>query len=648
MLTALTVCALLAASPDADHTQSPYFFVEGGDPAVDRLPLEDTSVDVKIAGVIADVTVRQRYRNEGERPLNTRYVFPGSTRAAVHGLMLKVGDHAVRARIRERDQAKAEFEQAKAEGKTASLLSEERPNVFTMQLSNVMPKDVIEVELHYSELLVPEAGIYELVYPTVVGPRYESAEGEHFAQGPVLHEGKPPPSPLHVHVTLTAGLDVHELASPSHAIDLRWHQPATAEISLKDAATAGNRDFILHYRLAGGAIGTGLLLSEPTGDPSERFFLLQLQPPQRVATEMIPAREYIFVVDVSGSMHGFPLDTAKTLMHSLIGTLRPTDRFNILFFSGGSELLSPESLPATPENLSRGLKMMSTFNGGGGTELLPALHRALELPRQSGVSRSMIVITDGYVQIEREAFELVDSKLGEANLFAFGIGSSVNRYLIEGLAAAGHGTPFIVTESGESDGVAKKLEQYVRSPVLTGITASFDGFEVSDVEPKAIPDVLADRPIILRGKWSGRPKGRITVRGTTGSGPWSKTFQVAEAVPSHNNDVLRYLWARERVQRISDFALGGNGPDDREQVTALGLQYELLTKYTSFIAVLEQIRNTTGKAAEVEQPQPLPQGVSEAAVGVENGDEPGFVIVLAVAMGLAAFVLRRRGHTAAS
>jgi Ca-activated chloride channel family protein len=640
--------ALLAARPgasaepardqDPDRTLSPYFFVENGDPAVDKLPLKETKADVHIAGVIADVLVTQVYRNEGSRPLNLRYVFPASTRAAVHGMTMQVGDQRIRARIREKQAAKQEFEQAKAEGKSAALLEQQRPNVFTMNVANVMPQDEIRVELHYSELLVPTGGTYEFVYPTVVGPRYSNAEAKaetgDWVKSPYLHEKEKPTYGFDIEARIAAGMPIDEILTPSHRTQVDWKDGQTAEVRLDPRETdGGNRDYILRYRLAGQQVQTGLLLY-PGQD--ENFFLLMVQPPKRVEPRQIPPREYIFVLDVSGSMHGFPLDTAKVLMSELIGGLRPTDRFNVLLFSGASQLISPQSLPATPENVRHVIARVDSAQGGGETELGAALDRAMALPTTAEVSRSLIVITDGFVEAEAGVCEQIRTRLDRANLFAFGIGSSVNRHLIEGMAHAGQGEPFIVTEPGEARDAARKLMGSVRSPVLTHVAVETTDFGTSDVEPLSIPDLFAERPLVVFGKWKGNPSGTIRITGEGGEGGeghYEKVYDVAEAKPSADNRALRYLWARARVARLSDYGADG-GDATRQAVTGLGLKYELLTAYTSFVAVHEKVRNPDGPAPDVDQPLPMPQGVSDNAV-----PEPEMKVLIALGtlvLGLAA------------
>jgi Ca-activated chloride channel family protein len=360
-------------------------------------------------------------------------------------------------------------------------------------------------------------------------------------------------------------------------------------------------------------VQTGLLLYPAQPGQDENFFLLMVQPPRRVEPQQIPPREYIFVLDVSGSMNGFPLDTAKALMRELIGGLRPSDSFNIILFSGGSRLLAPQSLSATAANVQKAIEEIESEQGGGGTELGAALDQAMALPETKGVSRSTIVVTDGFIDAEAAVFEQIRTRLNRSNLFAFGIGTSVNRHLIEGLAHAGQGEPFIVTEPAEAKAVAKRLQDYVRSPVLTHVAVEPTDFAAYDVEPLSVPDLFADRPLVVFGKWRGKPSGTLRVTGQGGEGPYEKVFDVTEAKASAGNQALRYLWARARVARLADY--GADDSDDtRKAVTALGLKYEMLTAYTSFVAVHEKVRNPDDPAQAVEQPLPMPQEVSDLAV----------------------------------
>ena len=630
--------------PATDKTLSPYFVVEGADPNVEALPLESTKVDVQVTGVIAEVTVTQAYKNAGKKPINAQYVFPASTRAAVHGMRMQVRDQIIEAQIKEKHQAAQVFEAAKQAGKSASLLQQERPNVFTMKVANVMPGDRLEVSLRYSELLVPTSGVYELDYPTVVGPRYSNQPAasakpqDKFIASPYTPSGSAPSYSFELSGSVSTPIPLQTLESPSHSIVSSVDDPGLRHFQVAPSERAGgNRDFILRYRLAGDAVQSGLSLFDSGG---EKFFLLQVEPPKRVPNELIPPREYVFIVDVSGSMSGFPLETTKKLLRELIGGLRATDKFNVLLFSGATALLAEHSLAATPANIALATRFIDDQNGGGGTELLPALEQALALSKSEGLSRSFLVVTDGYIGQDRGAIELVRNKLSDANVFAFGIGSSVNRFLIEGVAKAGAGEPFIVTDPGQANATAERLRDYVKSPVLTDVKVAYEGFDAYDVEPKTFPDVLAERPIVIQGKYRGDAKGFVSLSGLTGKGGFAQRFDLSQVKSRPEHRALSFLWARGRIASLADFGFAEPSVLAKNEITALGLKYNLLTDYTSFVAVARKVVNPGGGAQNVDQPLPLPAGVSNSAVGPsgDGADEPELWLLL----GLAGLVLALR------
>ena len=614
-----TVVSYAQQETNVDKTLSPYFLIKSDDPDVDRLPLKSTRAEVHISGVIAEVIVTQVYKNEGKKPIEAIYVFPASTKAAVHGMKMTIGERTITANIREREQARHEYNQAKQDGKSASLLEQHRPNVFQMNVANILPSDVIKVELKYTELLIPTDKVYEFAYPTVVGPRYvdqqsdDAGPAETWTSNPYLRQGETPTYMFNMSVHIAAGLPIKAITCTSHKTRIDYKGPSSATINLDPTENQeGNRDFVLKYRLAGDKIQTGLLLFE---GENEKFFLLMMQPPKKVTKSQIPPREYIFIVDVSGSMHGFPLDISKKLLKDLISNLRPTDRFNVLLFAGGSQLMAEQSLPVTSQNITLAINTIEQQRGGGGTRLLPALQKALSLSKTEGFSRSIVIATDGYVSVEAEVFDMMRKNLGEANMFAFGIGSSVNRHLIEGMARIGMGEPFVITKPDQALITAKKFRKLIESPVLTGIEADFGKFKAYDVEPPSIPDVLADRPVIVFGKWSGSPFGTISLKGYTGKHRFLKKIDVSKTKVLESNSALRYLWARHRIALLSDYNRLNKQDERVKEVTNLGLTYNLLTAYTSFVAVDTQIRVQDGQAVTVKQALPLPQGVSDYAVG---------------------------------
>ncbi len=636
-----------ADDSQAARPEGPYFHIASDDPSVDRLPLKSTRVDARIAGVIADVSVTQIYRNEGQRPIEARYVFPGSTQSAVHAMNVRIGDRLLTARIQEKQRARIEYAAAKREGKTSALLEQERPNVFQMNVANILPGDEVAVELRYTELIAPTEGRYQFVFPTVVGPRYhkpQSAGGSSsFPATPHLRAGVPSNASFDLQVQLSAPLPIGDIASPSHAIEVSGEGGTQVAIALDGIASRGqphdNRDFILDYRLGGERTATGLMLY---AGPEENYFLALVEPPKAIAPAQINPRDYIFVVDISGSMHGYPLDTAKVLLRNLIGHLRPSDTFNVMLFSGSNRMLSESSVPATRANIDRALKTIDAMGGGGSTEIVPALRRVAALPKTGDVSRSVIVVTDGYVTVENEVFQLIRRNLNQANVFAFGIGHSVNRHLIEGIARAGHGEPFIVTKSEHAAAQAERLRKMIDAPVLTQLRARFEGLDVYDVEPAQLPDVLGGRPVMLFGKWRGQPAGHLVVEGHSASGSWREV--VGAPAPDPHAVALRHLWARHRIGQLSDeeALLGGNV--QRDAITALGLRHSLLTQYTSFIAVDHVVR-TREQSVGVDQPLPMPQGVSNLAIGAEVPTTPepaAWLALLLTAPLLGAVAWRRR------
>lgn len=627
--------------PASDRCLSPYFLVKSGAETGADFPLQSTTVSAEIAGPIAEVHVVQTYVNRGKAAIEATYLFPASTRAAVHGLTMTLGGRRVVAQIKERGEARRTYEQAKADGKTASLLEQQRPNVFSMNLANILPGDVVEVELAYSELLVPTAGTYEFVYPTTVGPRYSNRPAatataeERWVANPYLPQGTPAVSTFALEARVVSGMPLHELTSPTHRVGIDFRAVNEAQISIApDEPLAADRDFILHYRLADGAIETGLLLDKPAQPGGDGHFLLLLEAPARPAATQVPPRDFLFVVDVSGSMHGFPLDASKALLRELAARLRPVDSFNVLLFAGDSQLLSSSSLPATTENVTAALALLDQQQGGGGTELLAAMQRALGVPGAEGKARIIAVVTDGYVDMEPELFDLVRANLGRSSLFAFGIGSAVNRHLLEGLARAGRGEPIVVTAEAKAAAAAASFREMIESPVLTGVQVQFDGIVADELAPWPVPDVFARRPVVLAGRFRGESVGRIRVSGRSGENDWSTEIDMAAAARLQSPGLVGRLWARQRIAELSDMQELKLDEARKTEVTQLGLRYNLLTKYTSFVAVDEVVRRDPADPLRtVAQPSLLPQGVSNLAVGgdVATTPEPATVLLLGAA-----------------
>lgn len=649
---------------------APYFVIqsEGADVATDYFPLKSTEVTTNINGVIAETYVVQTYVNEGDKPINAQYVFPTSSTATVHGMTMEIGSHRVTATIKEKEEAKEEYEEAKEEGKSASLLEQRRPNVFTMDVANVMPGDTARIELHYTELVATTEGVCEFVFPTVVGPRYitpedadspvadaavpdremdgdaadggsdsdtsvsndsdaddssaadedaaDSPDGESrgsWAASPYLPEGVLPDSEYHITVNLSTGVPIADIDCKSHEIKVEQADDSQACITLADPEDyAGNRDFILKYRLTSESVESGLVLTETD---SEKYFFLTVQPPERYTPDDIPPREYIFVLDVSGSMYGYPLDTAKDLIRGLATGLRDMDRFNLVLFSDDTYLLSTKSLAANSRNVQAAIDLIDEQEGGGGTSMLPALQTAVSVPMKEDIARSVVIITDGYISNEDEIYDLINENMDTASFFSFGIGCSVNDYLIKGIAQCGMGESFLVTDSEDAAQSAERFASYIEAPLMTGITVDYEGFDVYDVATSTPSILYAKKPLILFGKWRGEPTGTITVKGKAGGEDYVQEISVADSTVDTEDESIRYLWARTKLDQLAGYGSIRNDDSVKEEITQLGLDYNMTTPYTSFVAVVEEIRNPEGESQDVNQANPLPLQVSNLAVG---------------------------------
>ena len=632
MKRALPLLALLISLAFGSE-KSPYFEIHG-DHDIDCFPLKSSHSQVTITGPIAQVVLTQTYTNDGDKPIDATYLFPSSSGAAVHGMTMKIGDRTIKAEIQEKQKARETFEKAKKEKKSASLLTQKRPNVFSMEVATILPGDELTLTLNYSEILKPNSGDYEFLIPTAIGPRYrEGASSPNTVDNPFLSEGQKTITRFSVNVNLTSPLPIQNLACPSHEqATITFTSKTSASLELK--AAEPDRDFIVQYQLAGKKILSGLLTHKGS---EENTFLLQLEPPREIKPQDIPERDFIFVIDVSGSMKGFPLNLAKDLFTGLAEELRPEDRFNMLLFAGANKVLSGKSLKATKANIDRAINFLNSTDGTGGTRLLNALEEALELPHDHDRSRSLVLISDGYIDAETEVFDLIKNKATGTNIFPLGVGSSVNRHLLEGLSHFAGRDHFIVTHSTECDAAVTRFTNIISTPVLTNIQITSQDATLSDLLPARQPDLFFGQPLSLVGKWQG--SGTITITGTAGNGEKiTQNFKIPE---SFDQPSLPTLWARTKVKELSDFAQLTGRDSEKKEVTELGLKYQLLTPFTSFVAIAEEVRKTKNKSIAVTQAKPMPQGVSNSAKTPSSGSsgsvpEPssGLLILLVGALTL--------------
>ncbi len=606
----------ISLSSLAQKTESPYLKVltKGV-----TLPLKSTKASVQIVGSIAHVKIVQTYHNKSNIPLEATYIFPMSTKAAVHDMKMMIGNRSINAKIYEKKKATKIYSQAIKKGKRVSKLEQLKPNIFQMNVGNIMPNDLISIELFYTEMLTPIEGNYQFIFPGVVGPRFTGEKksiNQSFAIPYTSSEANDMFS-YELNVCISSGMIIQSVNSVSHNVKVHYPDALTAEISLaSNSKNPANRDFILNYTTRNNKIQSGLMLYE--GD-KENFFSLMIEPPKNIQLEMIPPREYFFIVDVSGSMMGYPIGITKSLLKNLLADLKETDVFNILLFSAENKIFKKSSVIATKKHIQEAFQFLTgTFsNYGKGTYLLNALKKAYKMPRKfDNSSRTMIVITDGYVNVEKEAFQIIENNLNNANVVSFGIGNSVNRYLIEGMANAGKSESFIATSKEEAHKIAKDFKTYISSPLLTQIKYITTHFDTYDIEPSSIPDVFADRPIMVYGKYRGEPKGIIKLTGYQGNKKIVQNIHVKNGRLSKDHKALKYLWARKRIERLDDYNTLFRD-DVKEQIITLGLKYNLATNHTSFVAVDNEIVRKKGAIKTIQQPLPFAKGVSYPSVGVE-------------------------------
>jgi Ca-activated chloride channel family protein len=552
---------------------------------------------------------------------------------------MTVGEREIRAVIKERDEARKIYEQARNTGHTAALLDQERPNIFTQSVTNIPANGKVQIKLSVLELLKYEAGTYEFAFPLVVGPRYipgnPTSMGDHGTmpnsdQVPDASRISPPVAGVHtddataghdvsMEVNLAAGVPVGDVESTSHKIFADRTGADSYHVTLADQAVTPNKDFILKYKVAGSGISDAILTH---ADKTGGYFTLILQPPDRPQEKALVPRQLIFVVDTSGSMWGFPLDMAKKTIQRALDNLRKDETFNLITFSGDTRILFPEPVPATPENVAKAKQVLAGAYGSGGTEMMKAIRTALgddagaDKPMEADPIRVVCFMTDGYVGNDADIIAEI-KKHSDTRVFSFGIGTSVNRFLLTKMAEEGHGDVEFVTAPGEAQAAADRFYERVHSPVLTNIAIDWNGLPVTDVYPKNARDLFSAKPIIITGRYSGSPVGKITIKGYQGTGDYSRTIPVDFSSADASNAALEKIWARHKVEDLMSQDWNGiqsGNSKFKADIIKVGLEHSLATQFTSFVAVEERTVVSDGKPVKVEVPVELPEGVSPLAV----------------------------------
>ncbi|HEU4768197.1 MAG TPA: VIT and VWA domain-containing protein [Pyrinomonadaceae bacterium] len=596
-------------------------------------PLKHTEVKAEISGFLSRVTVTQQFENNFNEKIEAVYTFPLPQNAAVDDMIMIVGERTVRGKILAREEALAVYEGAKSRGQVASLLDQERPNIFTQSVANILPGEQVKITISYVETLRYEDGAYEFVFPMVVGPRYipgGAPEGMAQPSGDpgattvadasritpkLAAPGTRSGHDISLEVTLDAGLIVENLDSKTHQVDIERPSPSRARLKLKDRSTIPNKDFILRYDVAGRAIQDALIAHRSSRGG---FFTLILQPPERVAADDVTPKELVFVLDTSGSMAGFPIEKAKETMRLALDNLYPSDTFNLITFSGDTHILFPQPVPATKGNLRKAQAFLSSTSGHGGTEMIKAIQAALEPSDNQSHVRIVCFMTDGFVGNDMGIIAEIQ-KHKNARVFAFGIGSSVNRFLLDNMAHAGRGDVEYVGLNDDGSAAAQRFHQRVRNPLLTDISIDWNGLPVTDIYPKRIPDLFGAKPVILMGRYTEPGSGTIRLTGKMGGNDFTREIPVSLPESMELHDVLAPLWARTRIGNLmsQDFRgaqTGAMRADLKNTITQLGLEFRLMTPFTSFVAVEEMTVTDGGQLRRIEVPVDVPEGVDPNSV----------------------------------
>jgi Ca-activated chloride channel family protein len=584
-------------------------------------PLKRTTVNAAISGMVARVRVTQDFTNSLDETIEAVYALPLPHDAAVDEMTMLVGNRSIRAKIKTREDARALYETARDSGRTAALLEQERPNIFTQSVANVLPRDRIRISLAYTQTLKYEDGSFEFAFPMTVGPRYSPTTVRDASRitPPVAAEGVRAGHDITIEVSLDAGVPLAGIQSSSHDIDVQRISANRAIVKLRDESTIPNKDFLLRYDSAGDTMQDVFLAhrSQKGG-----YFALMLQPPRRTGVPDVGPKELIFVLDTSGSMQGFPIEKAKEAMKLALDGLYPQDTFNIITFSGHTEILYAAPVPATDANLRIARMFLESRAGGGGTEMMQAIHAALAPSGEAGRTRIVCFMTDGFVGNDQEILAEIQ-KYPASRVFAFGIGSSVNRFLLDGMALYGRGEADYVGLRDDGSAAARRFHQRVREPLMTDISIDWGGLNVTDVHPRRIPDLFSAKPVIVTGRYAGHVRGAVRLRGKVGGFPSERNLAVDLPAAQPEHDAVAALWARQKVRDLmsEDYTGAHRGelrPDLRQQITRLGLDHQLVTAFTSFVAVEERVVTSGRATLRIEVPVEIPEGVSHRSAAPQR------------------------------
>lgn len=583
------------------------------------LPLRHTDVRARIDGYISSVNVRQAFSNPFDSKIEAVYLFPLPEKSAVTEFLMVIGDRKIRGILREKEEAREIYEAARAQGYRASLMVQHRPNIFEQKVANIEPGRTIDVDIKYFHTLAYHDGWYSFVFPTVVGPRYNPPEhtdpiqalprSDTRSTGAAVRYLRPDERSAHdisIDVQIDAGVKIEEVRS-THEIVASRPDDNLASVQLANQSTLPNRDFVLDFRVAGETMKSDLLTYV---DPQTQqgYFTLMLYPPE--ATDRLARRnmEMVFVIDASGSMRGTPLTQAKDAVSAALDHLQEGDTFQIIRFSDNASQFGRVPVPATRDNLRRARHYLTSLNGGGGTQMIEGVRAALDFPHDPSRLRFVSFLTDGFIGNEVQILSEVNARLGASRVFSFGVGTSVNRYLMERMAKMGKGAVAYLGPQDSGYDVMDGFFKRISHPALTDVRIDWNGMAVSDVYPSVLPDVFVGRPVVVTGRYQG-PANGVSVIGRHGNA--DHRVYVEAAGDASGTASLAKIWARLRIAELVDRQAMGMDPFDEisNEIRATALQYQLMSDYTSFIAVDASERTEGEFGTKVHQAVPVPDGV---------------------------------------
>ena len=608
------------------------------------VPLKHTEAKADILGYIATVDVTQQYHNPYDAKIEAVYVFPLPHNAAVNEFVMTVGERKVRGIIREREEAQKIYAEAKSQGYVASLLTQERPNIFTQAVANIEPGKQIDINVRYFHTLEYQDGAYEFVFPMVVGPRFNPpgstdpieavGRGAQHVQGKKVEYLRPKERSGHdirLTVSVNAGVAIENLQCRSHNVDVRQGEDGRAVVALAKDDTIPNRDFVLRYQVAGGKTKSALVAHR---DERGGYFTLMIFPPKDLTSLPRKPLEMVFTMDVSGSMEGRPIEQAKSAMRYALSNMDGRDTFQVITFSSDARQLFERPVPVTRGNIQSALSFVNNQRGGGGTMMIEGIKASLNFPRDEERLRFVSFLTDGYIGNEAEILRAVHENLGPSRIFSFGVGESVNRYLLDHMAKMGNGAVAYLSLKDKAEDVIGPYFERISHPAMTDVQIDWGGMRVSEVYPKRVPDLFVGRPVIISGRFEGEGTGTIKVKGRVGNEVQEMVVPVnvaGEATAAHK--AIPAVWARTKIADLADrSAWDVEAQELPAQVRQVALEYGLMSPFTAFVAVDSLTRTAGTHGVTVHVPVPVPEGVryettvrergqSSVVSGQEEGEE---------------------------